>query len=359
MLPQRIPQVVLGRGPVLRQLLAGIHLQGVAVGGHRLLQMLLGSFSLYTNAKFQVRFSNVTEHRRPQKRLPFPGNIAQRPLITRQRLIKIIIVVSRISGQPEIPDGFFGQRLFLLPHGFQAFGLGVTRFLEQVMRFAKFLLGKSGQTEFGEIVLILLHVGDPFVDFRPGFLRTETVLGRPVLDIPAEIDVLRTAFRPHLLPGLLRHVLDEFLNPIVRPEFPGADRQQPDFHLFLFQVSGNAGFSLQRVLNAPVRLIHQQRDFLSGLVHIRQKQPKQPLCLGADRIPPFLERNLDAFFHRDGFVMLFDQHHLTLEQALFGQQQRRQQQQNSQDDRITLLHFFLLKVKLICVFPSVVYCSEV
>ena len=132
---------------------------------------------------------------------------------------------------------------------------------------------------------------------------------RPVLDISTKVNILRLAFRFHLLPGLFCRVLDEFLDTIMAPEQLGAYRQQPHFQQHLLWVVRYRSFPIQRVLNAPVGLLDIERHLFASFEGFGQKKTKETCRIGRAPISRLFHNHRDIDL-RALFPVLANMYHL-------------------------------------------------
>src|SRR5271165_6935995 len=103
--PERETQVVLGRGPALRQLLARVNFQGASVGGDRGRQMFVARLCLHANPELIVSDTYVNLCLCPKPRISFTIDVMECRFIGLLSLLKSEFECEKVGFEPPTLDG--------------------------------------------------------------------------------------------------------------------------------------------------------------------------------------------------------------------------------------------------------------
>ena len=103
--PERETQVVLGHGPVLRQLLTRVNFQGASVGDDSGRQMFVACLSLHANPEFIMSDTYVNLCFCPELRIRFTMDVTECRFIGFLSLLKSEFECEKVGFEPPTLDG--------------------------------------------------------------------------------------------------------------------------------------------------------------------------------------------------------------------------------------------------------------
>ena len=124
------------------------------------------------------------------------------------------------------------------------------------------------------VVLSLLDLCHPLVNFGFRFLSTKAVLRCPLFDVAVKINLFRLPFQPHLLFGPFGGIRNEFFNPVIGPEFLRPNRQKPKLNDLFVKLSRNHHFAIQGILNTPPLLLNVEDNLVALGEGVCEKEAK-------------------------------------------------------------------------------------
>lgn len=108
---EHIAEILLGHGPVLRELLFRIDHQGGLIGGHCVSEVVVNPISLCPNTDIVFRIPNQQGKVCPQTRVVALRRELSGLLIRKKGEVEAIVIGMGVTCQPKIADGLFRELL--------------------------------------------------------------------------------------------------------------------------------------------------------------------------------------------------------------------------------------------------------
>jgi hypothetical protein len=160
-----------------------------------------------------------------------------------------------------------------------------------------------------------------------------------------------------LLLDLFRNVLNKFFDAIRGPEQLGPCRQQPHFHHFPEEISRDADFPFQRILNAPAGLVDPEGHLFPRFENVCEKEAKHPLQAGDRTVAGGLYSHRESFLRKPFPLLPYADHYALQRPLLRAQHTWHEDPYQHTQNNVPSSHGAFLMMKLNEGFPNVAYVS--